>query len=125
MKDLEVDYRPRYDERWNVLPDEQQSLSLDAVADDLSRRLIGIFLRGKDGRRPVFGNIEAFQTDEHFKDHLLFYEYFHGGDQNDEFAGTGLGASHQTGWTGLVANLIQELGVREQARKRDLAEDDS
>ncbi len=74
------------------------------VAADLSRRLTRIFLRGPDGRRPVFGGAEKFQTDPHWRDHLLFYEYFHGDN------GAGLGASHQTGWTALVAKLIQQSG---------------
>jgi hypothetical protein len=74
------------------------------VAGELSRRLSRIFLRGPDGRRAVFGGAEKFQTDPHFKDLILFYEYFHGDH------GAGLGASHQTGWTGLVAKLIQQSG---------------
>ncbi|MGH9368748.1 MAG: MGH1-like glycoside hydrolase domain-containing protein, partial [Thermoanaerobaculia bacterium] len=74
------------------------------VAGELSRRLSRIFLRGPDGRRPVFGGAEKFQTDPYFRDLILFYEYFHGDN------GAGLGASHQTGWTGLVAKLIQQSG---------------
>jgi len=74
------------------------------VAGELSRRLSHIFLRGADGRRPVFGGAEKLQTDPHFRDLILFYEYFHGD------TGEGLGASHQTGWTGLVAKLIQQSG---------------
>ena len=70
------------------------------VAHDLAGRLIGTFVRGKDGRRPVFGGNEKFQTDPHWRDHLLFYEYFHGDN------GAGIGASHQTGWTGLIAQII-------------------
>jgi len=79
-----------------------QHLTLAEVADELSRRLAGIFLRGADGRRPVYGGIEKFQQDPHWRDHVLFHEYFHGD------TGAGLGASHQTGWTGLVAKLIDE-----------------
>ena len=75
-------------------------LTLNQIADELCRRLIKLFVRGPDGRRPVFGKYEKFQGDAHFKDYILFHEYFHG----DE--GRGCGASHQTGWTGLVANLI-------------------
>ncbi|HKT03342.1 MAG TPA: glucosidase [Rugosimonospora sp.] len=75
-------------------------LGLDAVADDLARRLIGIFLDDGQGRRPVFGDTELFQTDPAWHDAPWFYEYFHGD------TGRGLGASHQTGWTGLVADLI-------------------
>src|SRR5262249_37390426 len=83
-------------------------LSLDQVADELSRRLIGLFLRDDDGRRAVFGGQPTLQRDPHWRDHLLFYEYFHGDN------GAGIGASHQTGWTGLVAKLIQQQGERRQ-----------
>jgi Mannosylglycerate hydrolase MGH1-like glycoside hydrolase domain/Glycosyl hydrolase family 63 C-terminal domain len=72
------------------------------VASGLSHRLISIFLRDESGRRPVYGNIEKFQTDPHWRDLILFYEYFHGD------TGAGLGASHQTGWTGIVAKLIHQ-----------------
>lgn len=75
-------------------------MTLNEVADELSERLIRLFLRGPDGRRPVFGGAEKFQTDPHWRDCLLFYEYFHGDN------GAGIGASHQTGWTGLVAKLL-------------------
>jgi len=78
----------------------------EATAGDMAERLangmINIFAKDKNGRRPVFGNVEKFQTDPLWKDHILFYEYFHGDK------GTGLGASHQTGWTALVASLIDE-----------------
>jgi hypothetical protein len=74
------------------------------VAAEISRRLIRIFLRGKDGRRPVAGGTDFFQNDPHWKDLILFYEYFHGDN------GAGIGASHQTGWTGLVAKLIEQSG---------------
>lgn len=98
--------------------------TLNEVADDLALRLVKIFLRdSQTGKRPVFGDVDLFQTDPHWKDYVLFYEYFHGGDRNDLYAGSGLGASHQTGWTGLVANLIQELGVRERARQLGIKED--
>lgn len=76
-------------------------LTLRQIADDLSERLIRIFTKDKDNRRAVFGNSAVQQTDEHFRDYLYFYEYFHGDD------GRGVGATHQTGWTGLVAKLIQ------------------
>jgi hypothetical protein len=79
-------------------------MDLWEVSQELSRRLSRIFLRDDDGKRPVFRNMEKFQTDEHFRDHVLFYEYFHGDD------GSGVGASHQTGWTGLVAKLLQQSG---------------
>jgi hypothetical protein len=78
-------------------------LTLDRAADELSRRLGCIFLRAETGggRRPVFGGEPIFQNDPHWRDHILFYEYFHGDN------GAGIGASHQTGWTALVANLMQ------------------
>jgi hypothetical protein len=76
------------------------TLSLREIADELSARLTRLFLRGADGRRPVFGDSTRLQDDPHFRDHVLFYEYFHGD------TGQGLGASHQTGWTGLVALLL-------------------
>jgi hypothetical protein len=81
------------------------SLTLDKVADHLSRRLVGLFLRDGDGRRPVFGDCAIFQTDPHFRDLILFHEYFDGD------TGRGVGAGHQTGWTGLVANLIDQLAT--------------
>ena len=79
-------------------------MNLSEVAAELSRRLSRIFLRDEHGRRPVFGGSEKFQTDPYFRDHVLFYEYFHGD------IGAGLGASHQTGWTALVAKLLQQSG---------------
>lgn len=79
-------------------------MNLWEVSQELSRRLSHIFLRNGDGTRPVFGDSRKMQYDENFKDHLLFFEYFHG----DE--GSGVGASHQTGWTGLVAKLLQQSG---------------
>jgi hypothetical protein len=79
-------------------------MTLFEVAAEISRRLVSTFLRGDDGRRPVFGGVELFDRDPHWRDNLLFYEYFHGD------TGAGLGASHQTGWTGLVAKLIQMFG---------------
>jgi hypothetical protein len=81
-----------------------QMASLDHVAAELSRRLVHIFLRGPDGRRPVFGGTRKFQEDPLWRDTILFYEYFHGEN------GAGIGASHQTGWTALVAKLIQQSG---------------
>jgi hypothetical protein len=98
--------------------------TLADVADDLEARLIGIFLRDPGtGRRPVFGGVDLFDHDPQWRDYLLFYEYFHGGDRDDDYAGTGLGASHQTGWTGLVANLIQERGARLRAGELGIPED--
>jgi hypothetical protein len=79
-------------------------MNLSDVAAHLSRRLARLFLRDQQGRRPVFGGAEKFQADPHFRDHILFYEYFHGDN------GAGLGASHQTGWTALVAKLLQQSG---------------
>ncbi len=76
-------------------------LNLFEVSKQIAQRLISIFLRGGDGRRPVYGGQQKFQTDPNWRDHILFYEYFHGD------IGAGIGASHQTGWTGLVATLIQ------------------
>ncbi len=79
-------------------------MTLFEVAKELSRRLSSIFLLGPDGRRPVFGGAKKFNDDPHWRDHVLFYEYFHGDN------GAGLGASHQTGWTGIVARLLQLFG---------------
>jgi hypothetical protein len=75
------------------------NMTLFEVAQELARRLTSIFLPNEKGERPVFGGASKFQNDPHFKDHILYYEYFHGD------TGAGLGASHQTGWTGLVARL--------------------
>ena len=67
--------------------------------------------------------MDLYDHDPLWRDYLLFYEYFHGGDRDDRYAGTGLGASHQTGWTGLVANLIQERGARLRAGELGIGED--
>jgi hypothetical protein len=75
-------------------------LNLEEISERLSKRLANLFLRDEKGRRPVFGDNEKMQQDPHFRDYLLFFEYFHGDN------GKGLGASHQTGWTGLVAKLL-------------------
>ena len=77
-----------------------QYLTLHQVAEELSRRLARIFLRDEHGRRPVYGGTRTFQEDPHWRDLVLFYEYFHGDN------GAGLGASHQTGWTGIVARMM-------------------
>jgi len=77
------------------------AMNLFEVAREIADRLTRIFLRDQYGRRPVFGGAEKFQYDPHWRDHLLFYEYFHSDN------GAGIGASHQTGWTGLVAGLIE------------------
>jgi hypothetical protein len=74
------------------------------VAEEIARRLTGTFLRDAKGRRPVYGGAAKFQDDPHWRDLILFYEYFHGDN------GAGLGASHQTGWTGLVAPLLDLFG---------------
>ncbi len=79
-------------------------MTLWEVAEEISCRLTSIFLRDRDGRRPVFGENELFQTDPNWRDLIPFYEYFHGDN------GAGLGASHQTGWTALVAKLLQQSG---------------
>jgi hypothetical protein len=79
-------------------------MNLFEVARELSRRLSRIFLQDKAGRRPVFGGIEKLQTDPQWKDYLMFFEYFHGDN------GAGIGANHQTGWTGTVATLIAIFG---------------
>lgn len=79
-------------------------MNLFEVAREIANRLTRIFLRDESGRRPVYGGTEKFQTDPQWKDYILFYEYFHGDN------GAGLGASHQTGWTGIVAKLIELFG---------------
>jgi hypothetical protein len=84
-----------------TVPDGR-SLTFRELAGDAADRLIRIFTRGADGRRPVYGGLEKFQNDPHWRDLILFHEYFHGD------LGAGLGASHQTGWTALVATLIEE-----------------
>jgi len=81
-----------------------EHLSLFAITQKISERIVSIFLKDESGRRPVYGNAEKFQTDPHWRDLILFYEYFNGD------TGAGIGASHQTGWTGCVARIIQALG---------------
>ena len=85
-------------------------MNLFEVSKEISDRLTRIFTRDEHGRRPVYGGTDKFQSDRHWRDHILFYEYFHGDN------GAGLGASHQTGWTGLVAKLIQLYGVLDPKR---------
>jgi len=75
-------------------------MTLFEIAQELSRRLAGMFLKDGQGRRPIYGGAPKFQDDPHWRDLILFYEYFHGDN------GAGLGASHQTGWTGIVARLM-------------------
>jgi len=86
-------------------------MTLWQVAGELSRRLTSTFLRDEQGRRPVFGDLEKFQTDPHWRDLILFHEYFHGD------SGAGVGASHQTGWTGVVTKLMQQSGESGQRKK--------
>jgi hypothetical protein len=81
-----------------------RQMTLFEIAREISGRIVSTFLRDDEGRRPVYGGAKVFQTDPHWRDHILFYEYFHGDN------GAGLGASHQTGWTGVVARLIQLFG---------------
>ena len=75
-------------------------MTLFEVAKEIGRRNSSMFLRDADGKRPVYGGTKKFQEDPHWKDYILFYEYFHGDN------GAGLGASHQTGWTGLIARTL-------------------
>jgi hypothetical protein len=93
-----------------------QKMNLWQVAAELSRRLNDIFLRDENGRRAAFGDVEKFQTDPHWRDLLLFHEYFHGD------SGSGIGASHQTGWTGLVTKLLQQSGESRERNKVDTRE---
>ena len=87
-----------------------KNVNLFEVAKEISDRLTRIFLRDSSGRRPVYGGTQEFQEDPYWRDHLLFYEYFHGDN------GAGLGASHQTGWTGAVAKLIELFGSLDAKR---------
>jgi len=84
-----------------------QMMNLWEVAAEISKRLSNIFRRDSSGRRPVYGGTEKFQTDPHWRDLILFYEYFHGDN------GAGIGANHQTGWTGLVAKPIGQCSEYE------------
>jgi hypothetical protein len=89
-------------------------MTLYQVAEEIGRRLANIFLRGKDGRRPVNGGAQTFQEDPHWRDLILFYEYFHGDN------GAGLGASHQTGWTGLIARVMHLFATTTAERTLEL-----
>jgi len=84
-------------------------MNLFEVSREIGRRLEKLFLRDDHGRRPVYGGVEKFQHDPYWRDNILFCEYFHGDN------GAGLGASHQTGWTGLIARLIQIFGTIDAA----------
>jgi len=85
-------------------------MTLFEVAKEIGRRLARIFLRDANGNRPVYGGTKKFQDDPHWRDYILFYEYFHGDN------GAGLGASHQTGWTGLIARIL-DLSARLKAEE--------
>jgi hypothetical protein len=91
-------------------------MTLWQVSRELSRRLTNLFLRDGNGRRPVFGNLEQFQTDPAWRDLVPFYEFFNGD------SGAGLGASHQTGWTGVVTKLLQQSGTRKRKITKSPAE---
>ena len=88
-------------------------MTLFEVAQEITRRLASIFLRDESGRRPVYGGTTKFQEDPHWRDLILFYEYFHGDN------GAGLGASHQTGWTGVIAVLLDLFGRIDASRHSD------
>jgi len=92
-------------------------MSLFEVSKEIAERLTRIFLRDDHGRRPVYGSTEKFQTDPYWRDNILFYEYFHGDN------GAGLGANHQTGWTGLVANIIQLFGLQDANRTLNIGKE--
>ncbi len=92
-------------------------MNLFEVSREIADRLTRIFLRDERGRRPVYGGTEKFQSDPHWRDYLLFYEYFHGDN------GAGLGASHQTGWTGVVAKTIQLYGLLDPTRALEMGKD--
>ena len=89
-----------------------QQMNLFQIAEEIGRRLANIFLRDSNGRRPVFGGVEIFQDDPHWRDYLSFYEYFHGDN------GAGLGANHQTGWTGLIARSLASVCYDAAGRHR-------
>ena len=79
-------------------------MNLFEVSKEISNRLTSMFLRDAQGKRPIYGGTDKFQSDSHWRDYLQFFEYFHGDN------GAGLGANHQTGWTGLVAKMIELFG---------------
>ena len=87
-------------------------MTLFEVGKELGERLIGTFVKDGSGRRPVFGNAEKFQTDPHWRDDLLLFEYFHGD------SGAGVCASHQTGWTGYIANYLGKRSLRGEGHPR-------
>jgi len=89
-------------------------MTLYQVAEEIARRLASLFLRDDHGRRPVYGDTRKFQEDPHWRDHLLFYEHFHGDN------GAGLGASHQTGWTGIIARMLHLFATTTAEQVREL-----
>jgi hypothetical protein len=89
-------------------------MTLYEVAQDLTKRLESIFLRNGNGHRPVYGGTQKFQNDPHWRDLILFYEYFHGDN------GAGLGASHQTGWTGIIARAVHLFATTPAAKVLEL-----
>jgi hypothetical protein len=91
-----------------------RQMTLYQVTEEITRRLASIFLRDKDGRRPVYGGARKFQEDPHWRDLMLFYEYFHGDN------GAGLGASHQTGWTGVIARAMHLFATNTAEQVREL-----
>jgi hypothetical protein len=93
-------------------------MTLFEVAQEISRRLASMFLRDENGKRPIYGGAKKFQEDPHWRDYILFYEYFHGDN------GAGLGASHQTGWTGLVARLLDLNSRMDASRMLETAKQD-
>ena len=96
------DVAKAYGDDLTVTTRDGKKWTLAEIAQTQANRMISIFARGEDGRRPVYGNIAKFQDDPLWRDYISFHEYFHGD------TGVGLGASHQTGWTGLAASLIDE-----------------
>jgi hypothetical protein len=91
-----------YGPTFKVKAPDGNELTLDKMAEVIANRMISMFTKDKTGRRQIYADNEKFQTDPHWRDNVLFFEYFHGD------TGAGLGASHQTGWTGLIASLIDE-----------------
>ena len=92
-------------------------MNLFEVSKEIAARLTRIFTRDENGRRPVYGGTEKFQNDPAWRDHILFFEYFHGDN------GAGLGASHQTGWTGIVAKLIELYGFVDPQRALEIGKE--
>ena len=93
-------------------------MTLFEVAREIARRLSRIFLRDAKGKRPVYGGSKKFQEDPHWRDYILFYEYFHGDN------GAGLGASHQTGWTGIIARVLDLFARMSAADLLHVAKDE-